>query len=415
MPRRAPSKRKPPACPDRICAMTSALKHVHSTDENHKVTTLELFFDLVFVFAITQVTQLMANDPTGRGALRGLVLLGLLWFAWASFAWLGNSAKADEGLLRLCLVGAVMAMFAVALAVPESFGDHPGGLDAPLLLAISYAAVRMAHLVVYLVVAVDDEGLRHQLHRTLIPVAISGVLLIAGAVAPHQTIWWVGAVVVDYAGIYLAGASGWRLPGPAHFAERHGLIVLIAIGESIVSIGVGVSGTPVTTAILVASLAGLAVAVCLWWLYFDVVALVAERVLTELPPERRPLLARDSYTYLHFPMVAGIVFLSLGMKKVLGEVAKGHLSEALTGMPLLSLYGGTIAYLLAHIGFRLRNVGSLSRTRATTSVVLLASIPVVAQVPAMVALGWLALVMVVLVAFEAWRYAVARARIRHAE
>jgi low temperature requirement protein LtrA len=398
-----------------MVGMNRVLKHVHSTDEGHKVTTLELFFDLVFVFALTQVTQLMADEPTAQGALRGFVLLALFWFAWASFAWLGNTAKADEGLLRLCLVGAVMAMFVVALAVPESFADAGGGLSAPLLLALSYAAVRLAHLVVYLVVAIGDPGLRRQIIRVLVPVGISGGLLITGALSDDRLAWWIGAVVVDYAGMYLAGASGWRLPGPAHFAERHGLIVLIAIGESIVSIGAGVSGTPVTASILLASVAGLAVAVALWWLYFDVVALVAEKVLADLPPDERPQLARDSYTYLHFPMVAGIVFLSLGMKKVLTYVSDPgkYADQPLATMPLLALYVGTVAYLVAHIGFRARNVHSLSRTRATTSVLLLALLPVAAKVPALAALTMLAAVMVGLVAFEAWRYSAGRSAIRH--
>ncbi len=396
----------------------SSLKHVHSTDESHKVTTLELFFDLVFVFAITQVTLLMADDPTWRGATRGVVLLALLWLAWCSFAWLGNTAKADEGLLRLALVGAVMAMFVVALAVPESFGDASQGLDVPLVLALSYVAVRIAHLVVYLVVASGDAGLRRQLLRTLVPVSIAGALLIVGTQAPGQLIWWAIALVVDYGGIYAAGTSGWRLPSPAHFAERHGLIILIAIGESIVSIGVGVSGTPLTGAVVLAAVFGLAVSVCLWWLYFDVVAIVAERVLTELPPEKRARLGRDSYTYLHFPLVAGIVFLSLGMKKVLTYVSdtKGHdLSDALTGMPLASLYGGVATYLIGHLAFRYRNIGSINKARAVAAVVVLALLPVAATVPALAALGMVAGVMTSLVAFEAVRYAQGRDQIRHAD
>jgi low temperature requirement protein LtrA len=312
----------------------------------------------------------------------------------------------------------VIAMFVVALAVPEAFGDRAGGLNAPLLMAVAYFGVRLAHLLVYLVVAADDKGLRKQLYRTLVAVGASGLLLVLGALAPGRVLWWFAAIVVDYGGIYVAGWSGWRLPSPAHFAERHGLIVLIAIGESMVSVGAGVAGTPLTLAILVAGTAGIAVSVALWWLYFDVVALVAERVLTELEPEERPRLARDSYTYLHFPMVAGIVFLALGMKKVLTYVADTehhHLGDALSGMPLLSLYLGTVAYLVAHIGFRLRNVGSLSRTRATTSVILLVLLPLAAHVPALLALGWLAIALVALVAFEAWRYASARARVRQAE
>ena len=395
--------------------LTSALRHVHGTDETHKVTTLELFFDLVFVFAITQVTQLLADEPTARGAVRGGILLALLWFAWTSFAWLGNTAKADEGLLRLGLVGAVVAMFAVALAIPESFADEAGGLHPPLVLALAYAAVRGAHHVVNLVVASGDVELRRQLLLVLVPVAASMGLLVAGSVEDHQVVWWAAAVVVDYGGVYAAGTSGWRLPSPAHFAERHGLIVLIAIGESIVSIGVGVSGTPLTGAILLASAFGLAVSVCLWWLYFDVVAIVAEHVLTELPVEERPRLARDSYTYLHFPMVAGIVFLSLGMKKVLLYVSDKDLGEALHGMPLYSLYGGVVAYLVAHLAFRRRNIGSLNRARLLIAVVVLALAPAAEHLAALAALGLVAALLVALVAYEAIRYASGRARIRHGE
>ena len=223
--------------------MNRTLRHVHATDEDHKVTTLELFFDLVFVFAITQVTQLMADDATARGAVRGLVLLALLWFAWASFAWLGNSAKADEGLLRLCLVGAVIAMFVVALAVPEAFGDREGGLHAPLLLAIAYFA-RAARAPARL--PGGRSGRQGPAQAALPDAGGGGHLGRAAGRWRRRTgagLWWLAAIVVDYGGIYFAGWSGWRLPSPAHFAERHGLIVLIAIGESMVSVGAGVAGT----------------------------------------------------------------------------------------------------------------------------------------------------------------------------
>jgi low temperature requirement protein LtrA len=393
-------------------------RHVHPTDEDHKVTTLELFFDLAFVFAITQVTALMADDLSGRGAFRGAVLLALLWFAWSSFAWLGNTAKADEGVLRAGLIGALAAMFVVALAIPEAFDDSPEGVSAPLVLALAYVAVRLAHIVVYLVVASGDAGLRRQLFLVLVPVSIASTLLVTGALAHHPAPWWLAALVIDYGGIYASGTAGWRLPSPAHFVERHGLIVIIAIGESIIAIGVGVSGTPLTWAVLLAASLGIAVAVCLWWLYFDVVVLVAERVLISRPVDERPRLARDSFTYLHFPMIAGIVFLALGLKKVLTYVSDAEhydLSYALTGTPLYALYGGTVAYLLAHVLFRLNNVRSLSRSRVTAAVLLLALIPVAGTVPALAALGLLTTVLVGLVAFEAVRYAGRREQIRHAE
>jgi hypothetical protein len=150
------------------------------TDARHRVTTLELFFDLVFVFAFTQVTQLMADHPTPTGALQGLVVLALLWFAWCSYAWLGNQAYADESVVRLTMITAMTAMFVVALTIPESFDDLPGGLFAPLVLAAGYALVRVAQLACYFVDAADDAGLRRQLLLTSIPVIMAVVLLVVG-------------------------------------------------------------------------------------------------------------------------------------------------------------------------------------------------------------------------------------------
>ena len=174
--------------------------------------------------------------------------------------------------------------------------------------------------------------------------------------------------------MYAAGTEGWRLPSAAHFAERHGLIIIIALGESIVSLGVGVAALPLTVAIMVTALLGLAVTVALWWTYFDVVALVAERVLARRQGIERARLARDSYTYLHFPMVAGIIFLALGLKKVMISVAdSGHhsLSDPLPALALWALYGGVVAYLLGHLAFRMRNVGSVNWQRLIVAVALL--------------------------------------------
>ena len=162
----------------------------------------------------------------------------------------------------------------------------------------------------------------------------------------------------------LAGARGWRVNSASHFAERHGLIILIALGESVVSIGIGVTDLPISWPIIVASTLGLMIAGALWWAYFDVVALVAERVLARATGEQRARIARDSYSLLHLPMVIGIIFLSLGLKKVLSYVGGGDghsLTDPLYGVPLVALYGGTSLYLLAHIAFRWRNIHSRQR------------------------------------------------------
>ena len=386
------------------------------THEGHGVTTIELFFDLVFVFAITQVTALMADDLGWRGILRGLVLLALLWFAWCSYAWLGNQAHADEGIVRGAVIAAMAAMFLVALSIPEAWADEGGGISAPLVLAAALAAVRLLHLAVYAVAALDDAGLRRQLVRTAIPVATAVALLVVGAVlgGAVQTALWAAALLIDYTGVYLSG-SDWRLPSPGHFAERHGLIVIIALGESIIAVGVGVTDLPLTVPIAGAALLGLAVSVALWWLYFDVVAPVAERELSRREGDARVRLARDSYTYLHFPMVAGVIYLALGLKKVaeyVGDTAHHGLADPLPTTALWALYGGVAAYLLAHLGFRLRNIGSINRPRAVVAVVVLAAPVAVGGLPAIVALAVLAGVLVVLIVFEVVRYAEARAAIR---
>lgn len=388
------------------------------TDAGHRVTTLELLFDLVFVFAFTQVTQLMADHPTTTGALQGFVVLALLWWAWCSYAWLGNQAYADEGVVRLTLIVAMSAMFVVALSIPESFDDRPGGLNAPLVLAACYALVRIAHLACYLVAAGDDVELRRQLLYTGIPVVMAVALLVLGGLAgpPYQAAVWALALLVDYAGIWIAGTSGWRLNSPAHFTERHGLIFIVALGESMVAIGVGVADRPVSTPVIVASTLGVAIAVSLWWLYFDVVAHVAEHVLTASTGEERSRLAGDSYTYLHFPIVISVIFIALGLKKVLQYVADTHhhqLSDALTGVPLVALYLGVAVHLIGHVAFRRRNVGTWNPHRSLAAATLVLLLPLAWQLPALVALALVAVVLTGLVAYEAYTFRVDRDRVRH--
>jgi low temperature requirement protein LtrA len=218
---------------------------------------------------------------------------------------------------------------------------------------------------------------------------------------------WALALLLDMAGPYLFGAEGWKLV-PHHFAERHGLILIIAIGESIVAVGVG-ADSEVGAGVVAAAVLGTLVAAAIWWLYFDVVALVAERRLGAVAEGReRNELARDSYSYLHFPMVAGIVLVALGMKKTLGEVG-----EPLKLVPTVALLGGASLYLLAHVAFRLRNLRSLSRRRLAAAALLVVLIPVGVELPALATLGMLATLLSALIAYEALRYAEARSSIRH--
>ena len=388
--------------------------------ERASVTPLELFFDLVFVFTLTQVTALMAADPTLRGLLRGVLVLSMLWWCWVGYAWLGNVVRADEGIVRLVMFAAMIAMFVAAVTIPEVFDDLPGGLHGPIVLAAAYFAVRLMHLLLFLAASKDDDGLRRQVLRFAPSMMVgTGLLLVASQfTGPVQTALWAAALLGDYVGTLLAGASGWRLRSPSHFAERHGLVIIVALGESIVSIGIGVTALPISWPIVVASALGLSVCAALWWAYFDVVALVAERVLTKASGEQQARLGRDSYSYLHLPMIIGIVLLALGLKKVLGYVggADGHtLADPLYGVPLIALYGGPALYLLAHVAFRLRNVHTVNRQRVIGALLLLALIPVASQLPALAALGLLTACVCGLIAYEAVRFAEVREKVRHQE
>jgi low temperature requirement protein LtrA len=368
-----------------------------------RVTPLELFFDLVFVLALTQCTALMAAAPTWSGLAKGLAVLAVLWWAWVGYAWLTSVVDPEEGTVRIAMFGAMAAFLVVALAVPHAFDD------AALLFAVAYAAVRIAQLVLFAVASRDDPDLRHSVATLAASSALGVGLLLAASAADGalQGAIWGLALLLDMGGPYLFGVEGWRL-APSHFAERHGLIMIIALGESIVAIGVGVSGE-IDGGIVAAAALGTVVAAALWWLYFDVVALVAERRLVEAAPGREQnAMARDSYSYLHFPMVAGVVLVALGLKKTLG-----HVGDPLELVAAAALLGGIAVYLLAHVAFRLRNVHSVNRQRLLCALLLVALVPLAVRLPALGTLGIAAGLLAVLIAYESIRFAEARDRIRH--
>jgi low temperature requirement protein LtrA len=371
--------------------------------QEERVTPLELFFDLVFVLALTQCTALMAADPSWTGLARGLAVLAVLWWSWVGYAWLTSVVDPEEGAVRLVIFAAMAAFLVAALCVPEAFDD------SALLFACAYGVVRVAQIALFTLASRDDPALRSSVTGLAVGTAI-GVGLLATAASAEgwvQGAIWALAIVLDVGGPYVFGSRGWKL-NPAHFAERHGLIVIIALGESIVAIGVGAE-VGVDAGVVVAAVLGIAVAAALWWLYFDVVALVATRRLVAMPPGREQNeLARDSFSYLHFAMVAGIVLAALGEKKTLGDVG-----EPLKLVPATALLGGVALYLLAHVAFRLRNVGSWNPRRLLVAVLLLALVPLATEVPSLVALAGVAALLCGLIAYEAIRFAEARDRIRH--
>jgi low temperature requirement protein LtrA len=372
--------------------------------ERESVKPLELFFDLVFVLGFTQCTALMVAEPTWAGIGRGILVVAVLWWAWTGYAWLTSVIEPEEGTVRIAMFAAMAGLLIVALCVPQAFGDRA------LAFAIAYGVVRAGHIALFWIASRDNPALRRSVVSLGISTAI-GIGLLVGASfldGGAQAALWGVAIVLDWGGPSLFGVAGWSLV-PAHFAERHNLVIILALGESIVALGAGAE-VDLTAAVITAAVLGIGLASALWWIYFDVVALVTERRLTRATEGReRNALARDSYSYLHFPMVAGIVLGALGL-----EATLAHVDEPLDGEHAFALLGGVAVYLLAHVGLRLRNARTLNVQRFVLALTLFALIAVAVNVDALVTLAGVNVLLWAMIAYETIRvYDERRYRLRH--
>jgi low temperature requirement protein LtrA len=373
--------------------------------QEDRVMPLELFFDLVFVLAITQCTALMSHKTTWGGVGEGMLVLALLWWSWVGYAWLTSVFDPEEGAVRIALFCAMASFLIAAICVPQAFG----GLATEFALA--YSAVRVAHIALFLLASRDDPTFRRSVLGLAVGTVISIALLIGGSFLDTggQAALWGLALVFDMGEPYLFGAEGWRLV-PGHFAERHGLIVIIALGESIVAIGVG-AGATLTWGIAGAAVLGIAVVAAMWWAYFDVVALVSARRLASAPEGRvRNELARDSYSFIHFPIVAGIILFALGLKKTLG-----HVDDSLDIVAAFALLGGVAIYLLGLVAFRYRHVHTVNWRRLAMTMVLFALLPVALALPSLAILGILCVLIWTLIVVETRGYGEGRQRVRHGD
>jgi low temperature requirement protein LtrA len=371
-------------------------------EREQRVTPLELFFDLVFVFAFTQVTTVLSDDPTWAGLGHGLLILAALWWAWAAYAWLTNTVDPEVGAVWGAMLVAMAAMFVAALAVPDAFGRHG------VVFGVAFLIVNVMHLTLYVLAARGDRDLLAAILRYA-PSSLAGAALIVAAGFVHgglRPMLWLAALAVGFLGPLLVGLSGWRVQ-PAHFVERHGLIVIIAIGESLIAIGLGARATALDTGVIVAAVLGLAVTTSLWLAYFDFFSIRGQQLLMDRSGEQRVALARDVYTYLHLPMVAGIVLFAFAMKTTLA-----HVGDELGTIDAVGLCGGPALYLFAYVALRLRVSRTLGGGRFVAAVLCSALIPVAVVVPALVALALVAGVWVALHAYEIiwWREARAQTR-----
>jgi low temperature requirement protein LtrA len=372
---------------------------VAAVDQEHRVTPRELFFDLVFVFAFTQVATLLTDDPTFAGIGRGVLVLAALWWAWSAYAWFTNVVDPEEGVVGAALLVALIAMFVAALVVPGVFGDEG------VLFGAAFLVVCVMHIVLY---ALAGRGNRDLLRAVLRlapwPLLGAAMILVAGFADGARTWLWVAALVCTYVGAVLSGSTGWQVH-PSHFAERYGLVLIIALGEAFIAVGIGATGIGIGLGEVVAAILGLLVATSFWLAYFDFFSIRGERMLVDARGPERVALARDAYTYLHFPMIVGIVLFAFAMKNIVA-----HVGDELDSVTAFALCGGSALYLLTYSAIRMRieRRWRVSRGRLVAAVLL----PVATMVPALAALALVTAVWLALHTYELvwWREARAESR-----
>lgn len=359
-----------------------------------RVTVFELFFDLVFVFALTRVTALVNGDPTVTSIGRGLLLLALLWWAWGAYAWLTNAVDTDSAGARLVILGAMGALLIVAVAVPDASGHDAWAF------AFGYFVVRVLHLVLY---AVAGGSFNRAAILRLAPGNLAAsLLLIVGVFVPPivQVFLWVIAVMIDYGTPLITGVGGFTVHA-GHFAERHSLFVIIALGESVVAIGAGALSVAeegpagITASLAIGILLAIGVIGGLWWVYFDREAEITQRVLSIAQGPHRAHLARDMFSYLHFPLVVGIVFIAVGVEGVME-----HPTEPLHGVYPYCLGAGAALFLIDLGALRWRRGNRPRPDHMIGAAVCLTIIPLAMVIPGLVSLGLLAVVQLIIAVMD---------------
>jgi low temperature requirement protein LtrA len=371
------------------------LGHRGPAAAEHRVTPLELFFDLVFVFGLTEVTTFLADDPTWHGLCRALLLLGALWWAWAAYAWLTNTVDADEDGVLAAMLVAMAAMFVAALVVPTAFTNHG------LLFGVAFLIVNLMYLALYALAARGDPDLFTAILRAARAGLLGSALILVAAFVPSdlRPVFWLVALVVGLFGPLLTDRGGWRLE-PTHFVERHSLIIIIALGESLIAIGIGSRQTSLGPSVIVAALLGLAIATSFWIAYFDFFAIRFRQLLTEQQGRARVALARDAYTYLHLPMVAGIVLSAFALREAVADT--GH---HLATVPALALCAGSALYLASYVAIRWRVTRNIRSGRLIASAAFIVLFPIALVTPAIAALAIVAATWIALHTYEIiwWR------------
>ncbi len=361
-------------------------------DEAQGVTFVELFFDLVFVFAITSVTRLLLHDLDWAGAGRSALILWLVWWAWSQFTWTLNPADTGHSGVRLLTLAATAAAFFMAQAIPDAY-DSAGAW-----FAFAYVTVRLLGLGLQLAMWGAERENASAVATWVASSSVGLVLVAAGGLvdSPYREILWGAALAFDLLAALRAGEGRWDLHAE-HFAERHGLIVIIALGESLIAGGVALSGLDRDLEFAVGTATAVALVCVLWWIYFAVAKDRFEAHLAAQPPERTGHEARDVYSWGHLPVIAGVIAFAVAIEQVLK-----HTDERIGGPALVALGAGVVLYL-GGIAFGLSRSGHRPLTPWAAAVV---GTVVVAALAALAPSGLvpLAAATLSLAAFATWAY-----------
>jgi low temperature requirement protein LtrA len=350
-----------------------------------RVTTLELFFDLVFVFTITQLTAVLYHATTLRSLVQVVLMLGVIWWMYAGYAWMTNAVSAHTANRRLLLLGGMAGYFVLALAIPNAFSS------SGLAFGLAYLGVVAVHTT-FFTRATSATVTTAILRLAPFNLVSALVILLGGALGgPVQYVLWGAACAFEWLTPVIRGNRGFDIAA-AHFVERHGLVVIVAIGESVVAIGIGASHLAVDGRLVVVASLGLGLSACLWWLYFGGDDEQAERALAALPPVPRARAALNGFGYLHLVLLLGIVTVAAAERR-----GFTHPFDALSWSVALMLAGGVALFLAADALFRRElEIGS-GAVRAAAALLALATVPLgsllfaTAQIGALVALLVLAI------------------------
>ncbi|MFY1694619.1 MULTISPECIES: low temperature requirement protein A [unclassified Solwaraspora] len=368
--------------------------HERADQEAAKITGAtpkELLVDLVFVFAFIQVTVLMVRENSVLGVLQGLILLALLWWAWASFCWVTHAIRRDTVPVRLAMIGVMAVTLVLGIALPQTFEQVPGGLPGASVVVTAYIAGRLVHAALIRHVAREQPELPAVLLEGALPSGLA-LALLAGSIVldlavPDDrptdvtiTAIWLVAVLIEIFGNYRTGVRSWRIRTVRHWTDRYALIMLIAFGETIIALGFS-AAQEATSVLLVAVLTAAAVGICtIWWSYFHTDAGLAHDALEASQGEERAKLARDAYTYLHLPMVAGLILFAFGLRETL--ILHGSLVTARAhALGHYALFVGPVVYIVANQAFWWRVWRRVSGYRISGAVLVAVLAPVTAPLP----------------------------------